>query len=79
MDAAQTALALLAPDQLPSLRLLFTVRVADCHLLAHDPRAAAELLGSVLATCGGEDGLPPLARRELAGLRSRLVGHGLAG
>ncbi|MFE2109640.1 helix-turn-helix domain-containing protein [Kitasatospora sp. NPDC059463] len=79
VGAAETALALLAPDQLPSARLLFTVRVADCHLLAHDPGAAAELLGSVLAAGDGEDGLPPLVRRELAGLRSRLVGHGLAG
>ncbi len=80
VDAAETALALLAPDQLPSARLLFTVRVADCHLLAHDPRAAADLLGPVLAAAGGgADGLPPLVRRELAGLRRRLAGHGLAG
>lgn len=78
--AAETALALLAPDQLPSARLLFTVRVADCHLLAQDPRAAADLLGPVLAAAGGgADGLPPLVRRELAGLRRRLAGHGLAG
>ncbi|MFB6890293.1 helix-turn-helix domain-containing protein [Kitasatospora sp. NPDC056327] len=79
VDAAETALSLLGPDQLPSARLLFTVRVADCHLVAHDPRAAAELLGTVMAAGDGEDGLPPLVRRELAGLRSRLVGHGLAG
>ncbi|MFC5664502.1 helix-turn-helix domain-containing protein [Kitasatospora misakiensis] len=80
VDAAETALALLAPDQLPAARLLFTVRVADCHLLAHDPRAAADLLGPVLAAGGGgADGLPPLVRRELAVLRRRLAGHGLAG
>ncbi|MEV6976917.1 helix-turn-helix transcriptional regulator [Kitasatospora sp. NPDC093806] len=80
VDAAETALALLAPDQLPSARLLFTVRVADCHLLAHDPRAAAELLGPVLELADdGGTGLPALVRRELAGLRGRLVAHGLAG
>ncbi|MET9399887.1 helix-turn-helix transcriptional regulator [Kitasatospora sp. NPDC002965] len=79
VDAAETALALLAPDQLPSARLLFTVRVADCLLVARDPRAAAELLGPVFAADAGGAGLPALVRHELAGLRERLTAHGLAG
>ncbi|WP_327674632.1 helix-turn-helix transcriptional regulator [Kitasatospora sp. NBC_00458] len=77
--AAETALALLAPDQLPSARLLFTVRVADCLLVARDPGAAAELLGPVLTAGGGVAGLPALVRHELAGLRARLTEHGLTG
>ncbi|MEU1419829.1 helix-turn-helix transcriptional regulator [Kitasatospora sp. NPDC005751] len=75
VDAADTALRLLAPDQLPSTRLLFTIRMADCHLCAHDPRTAVELLAPVLDEATA---LPALARHELRGLRIRLGAHGLA-
>ncbi|MCX5208055.1 helix-turn-helix transcriptional regulator [Kitasatospora sp. NBC_00240] len=74
LDAAGTALALLAPEQLPSARLLFTLRIADCHLCADDPQAAVALLRPAL-----EDptvkiaGMPALVGHELRGLRDRLA------
>ncbi|MFJ2781228.1 helix-turn-helix domain-containing protein [Kitasatospora sp. NPDC087315] len=71
LDAARTALRLLGPAQLPATRLLFTVRVADCHLCAHDPQAAVSLLGPALE--GATPGLPALVGHELRGLRGRLV------
>ncbi|WP_395297430.1 helix-turn-helix domain-containing protein [Kitasatospora hibisci] len=76
VDAAGTALRLLAPDQLPTARLLFTIRIADCHLCAHDPRTAAELVGPLLADAAA---LPALVRHELRGLQDRLAAAGLAG
>lgn len=48
VSAARTALHLLGPHQLPSARLLFTVRIADCHVCAHDPGTALSLLGPAL-------------------------------
>ncbi|WP_344626383.1 hypothetical protein [Kitasatospora arboriphila] len=71
-DAAATALALLGPDQLPSSRLLFTVRLADCHLCAGDRDAALALLSPALLS-PDRDGvaLPALVRHELRGLHSR--------
>ncbi|MFG3055805.1 helix-turn-helix domain-containing protein [Kitasatospora sp. NPDC048239] len=77
-EAAYTALRLLAPNQLPSSRLLFTIRIADCHLCAHDPQAAVELLDPLLADAGtdaDEAALPALVRHELRGLRGRLAAH----
>ncbi|GAA2810083.1 helix-turn-helix transcriptional regulator [Kitasatospora sp. CM 4170] len=76
VDAAGTALRLLAPDQLPTARLLFTIRIADCHLCAHDPRTAAELVGPLLEDAAA---LPALVRHELRGLHRRLAAAGLAG
>lgn len=73
VDAARTALRLLAPEQLPSARLLFTLRIADCHLCAHDPQAAVSLLGPALE--GAVDGVPALVGHELRGLRDRLAAH----
>ncbi|MEW1912061.1 hypothetical protein AB0442_27060 [Kitasatospora sp. NPDC085895] len=68
--AAATALALLGPDQLPSSRLLFTVRLADCHLCAGDRDAALALLSPALADTPA---LPALVRHELRGLHDRLA------
>ncbi|MFJ9951287.1 helix-turn-helix domain-containing protein [Kitasatospora sp. NPDC091207] len=76
VDAADTALRLLAPDQLPTTRLLFTIRMADCHLCAHDPQTAVALLAPVLDDAA--TALPALARHELLGLRARLGAQGLA-
>ncbi|MFF1870665.1 helix-turn-helix transcriptional regulator [Streptomyces sp. CB03911] len=74
LDAAGTALALLAPEQLPSARLLFTLRIADCHLCADDPQAAAELLRPALEDPAvGIGGMPALVGHELRGLRDRLA------
>ncbi|MDH6710159.1 DNA-binding XRE family transcriptional regulator/tetratricopeptide (TPR) repeat protein [Kitasatospora sp. MAA19] len=74
LTAAETALDLLGPAQLPASRLLFTVRVADCHACAHDPRTAVELLGPTLETAPVE-ALPALVGYELRGLRDRLAAH----
>lgn len=72
--ATETALGLLGPDQLPSSRLLFIVRAADCHVCAHDPAAAVELLGPALEATG-VTALPALVEYELRGLRDRLAAH----
>jgi hypothetical protein len=72
-DAARTALGLLAPGQLPSTRLLITLRIADCHLCADDPQAALPLLAPVLENTAG--GVPALVGHELRGLRDRLAAH----
>ncbi|MEV7601413.1 helix-turn-helix transcriptional regulator [Kitasatospora sp. NPDC089797] len=72
LAATETALGLLGPDQLPATRLLFTVRAADCHACAHDPRAAVELLGPALETAPAA-ALPALVGHELRGLRERLA------
>ncbi|MFE4513429.1 helix-turn-helix domain-containing protein [Kitasatospora sp. NPDC056783] len=74
LSAAETALALLGPDQLPSSRLLFTVRAADCHACAHDPGSAVALLGPALEATGAT-ALPALVEYELRGLRDRLAAH----
>ncbi|MFF4378080.1 helix-turn-helix domain-containing protein [Kitasatospora sp. NPDC001547] len=74
LNATETALGLLGPDQLPSSRLLFTVRAADCHVCAHDPATAVELLGPALAATGAT-ALPALVEYELRGLRDRLAAH----
>ncbi|MFC9324891.1 helix-turn-helix domain-containing protein [Kitasatospora sp. NPDC057015] len=71
VDAAETSLRLLAPDQLPSTRLLFTLRVADCHLCAGDPQAAVSLLNPALEEAVGS--MPALVGHELRGLRRRLA------
>ncbi|MEV7181177.1 helix-turn-helix transcriptional regulator [Kitasatospora sp. NPDC093679] len=68
--AAATALALLGPGQLPSSQLLFTVRLADCHLCAGDRDAALALLSPALADTPA---LPALVRHELRGLHDRLA------
>ncbi|MFD0568735.1 hypothetical protein ACFQ0T_04825 [Kitasatospora gansuensis] len=73
MSAARTALHLLGPHQLPSARLLFTVRIADCHVCAHDPGTALSLLGPALEHTA--PGLPALVGHELRGLRDRLAAH----
>ncbi|MDQ0313011.1 transcriptional regulator with XRE-family HTH domain [Kitasatospora herbaricolor] len=76
LDAAGTALELLAPEQLPSARLLFRLRIADCHLCADDPQAALALLRPALedpAVGVGLGGLPALVGHELRGLRDRLA------
>ncbi|WP_244178741.1 helix-turn-helix domain-containing protein [Streptomyces rubellomurinus] len=72
LAAAETALELLGPAQLPASRLLFTVRVADCHACAHDPQAALDLLRPALEA-GPVTGLPALVGYELRGLRERLA------
>ncbi|MEU1288617.1 helix-turn-helix transcriptional regulator [Kitasatospora sp. NPDC005856] len=74
LDATETALGLLGPDQLPSSRLLFIVRAADCHVCAHDPATAVELLGPALEATG-VTALPALVEYELRGLRDRLAAH----
>ncbi|MEV7025917.1 hypothetical protein, partial [Kitasatospora sp. NPDC093558] len=74
LAAAESALQLLGPAQLPSTRLLFTVRVADCHACAHDPQTAVALLGHTLEGAP-EAALPALVGHELRGLRARLAGH----
>ncbi|MER7751972.1 helix-turn-helix transcriptional regulator [Kitasatospora sp. NPDC097643] len=74
LTAAETALHLLGPAQLPTARLLFTVRVADCHACAHDPQTAVELLGPALEASPAE-ALPALVGYELRGLRERLAAH----
>ncbi|WP_406207707.1 helix-turn-helix domain-containing protein [Kitasatospora sp. NBC_01560] len=74
--AADTALRLLAPNQLPTTRMLFTIRMADCHLCAHDPGTAVALLTPLLDEATE---LPALVRHELRGLRGRLTAAGLAG
>ncbi|MFJ9609530.1 helix-turn-helix domain-containing protein [Kitasatospora sp. NPDC101176] len=74
LAAAETALGLLGPDQLPSSRLLFTVRMADCHACAHDPQTAVALLGPALEAAPIE-ALPALVGHELRGLRDRLAAH----
>ena len=73
VDAARTALGLLAPGQLPSTRLLITLRIADCHLCTDDPQAALALLTPVLESTA--DGVPALVGHELRGLRDRLAAH----
>ncbi|WP_229927677.1 helix-turn-helix domain-containing protein [Kitasatospora indigofera] len=74
LDAAGTALELLAPEQLPSARLLFRLRIADCHLCADDPQAALALLRPALEDPAvGVGGLPALVGHELRGLRDRLA------
>ncbi|MEU9133452.1 helix-turn-helix transcriptional regulator [Kitasatospora sp. NPDC048540] len=70
-DAARTALRLLGPQQLPATRLLFTLRIADCHLCAHDPHSALALLGPALEGVEGE--VPALVGHELRGLATRLA------
>ncbi|MFI9325329.1 helix-turn-helix domain-containing protein [Kitasatospora aureofaciens] len=72
LAATETALGLLGPTRLPSTRLLFTVRAADCHACAHDPRAAVELLGPALESAPAAT-LPALVGHELRGLRGRLA------
>ncbi|MFJ4186857.1 helix-turn-helix domain-containing protein [Kitasatospora sp. NPDC089509] len=72
LAATETALGLLGPDQLPASRLLFTVRAADCHVCAHDPRAAVELLGPALETVP-VGAVPALVGHELRGLCERLA------
>ncbi|MEV8323376.1 helix-turn-helix transcriptional regulator [Kitasatospora sp. NPDC056731] len=74
LTAAETALGLLGPAQLPSSRLLFTVRVADCHACAHDPQTAVQLLGPALETAPAA-ALPALVGYELRGLRDRLAAY----
>ncbi|WP_405020522.1 helix-turn-helix domain-containing protein [Kitasatospora sp. NBC_00070] len=71
VSAARTALRLLGPHQLPSSRLLFTVRIADCLVCAHDPDSAISLLGPALESA--TPGLPALVAHELRGLRDRLA------
>ncbi|MGW6912939.1 helix-turn-helix domain-containing protein [Kitasatospora sp. NPDC054939] len=71
LDAAHTALRLLGPQQLPSARLLFTVRVADCHLCADDPQAALDVLTPALADAPAT--VPALVGHELRLLRTRLA------
>ncbi|BFV55637.1 helix-turn-helix transcriptional regulator [Kitasatospora sp. CMC57] len=82
-SAARTALHLLGPHQLPSTRLLFIVRIADCHVCAHDPDTAISLLGPALKSTGlatGTPRLPALVGHELRALRARLAEHtGLTG
>ncbi|MER5863452.1 helix-turn-helix transcriptional regulator [Kitasatospora sp. NPDC002040] len=73
VSAARTALHLLGPHQLPSARLLFMVRIADCHVCAHDPQTAVSLLGPALESAS--PGLPALVGHELRGLRDRLAAH----
>ncbi|MFJ9773568.1 helix-turn-helix domain-containing protein [Kitasatospora sp. NPDC101157] len=75
LAATETALGLLGPTQLPSTRLLFTVRAADCHACAHDPRTAVELLGPALESAPAA-ALPALVGHELRGLRGRLARYG---
>ncbi|MFF2079282.1 helix-turn-helix domain-containing protein [Kitasatospora sp. NPDC058162] len=75
LAATETALGLLGPTQLPASRLLFTVRAADCHACAHDPRAAVELLGPALEAVP-VTALPALVGHELRGLRERLARYG---
>ncbi|MEV4558430.1 helix-turn-helix transcriptional regulator [Kitasatospora sp. NPDC049285] len=70
LAAAESALDLLGGGRLPSTRAMLTVRIADCHLCAGDPRTALAVLSPLLATDGGT--LPALVRHELRGLRSRL-------
>ncbi|WP_051838372.1 helix-turn-helix domain-containing protein [Streptomyces sp. NRRL WC-3742] len=74
LAAAGTALGLLGPAQLPASRLLFNVRIADCHVCAHDPQTAVELLGPTLEAGPGGP-LPALVGYELRGLRARLAVH----
>ncbi|MER6300866.1 helix-turn-helix transcriptional regulator [Kitasatospora sp. NPDC001539] len=74
LAATETALGLLGPGQLPSSRLLFTVRAADCHVCAHDPGAAVELLGPALESAAAT-ALPALVGYELRALRARLAAH----
>ncbi|MFD5466134.1 helix-turn-helix domain-containing protein [Kitasatospora sp. NPDC127059] len=74
LAATETALGLLGPTQLPSSRLLFTVRAADCHVCAHDPRTAVELLVPALESAPAA-ALPALVGHELRGLRDRLAAH----
>ncbi|MBV2155599.1 helix-turn-helix transcriptional regulator [Kitasatospora sp. SUK 42] len=74
LAATETALDLLGPTRLPSSRLLFIVRAADCHACAHDPRTAVELLAPALE-CAPAAGLPALVGHELRGLRERLAPH----
>ncbi|MFI6845067.1 hypothetical protein ACIBJD_10455 [Kitasatospora sp. NPDC050467] len=76
VDAAETALRLLGSGQLPTTWVLFTIRIADCHLCAHDPQAAVVLLAPLLDDAAA---LPTLARHELRGLRARPAAVGLAG
>ncbi|MFE6051400.1 helix-turn-helix domain-containing protein [Kitasatospora sp. NPDC056446] len=72
LSATETALGLLGPTQLPSSRLLFIVRAADCHACAHDPRAAVDLLGPALEAAPAA-ALPALVEYELRGLIDRLA------
>ncbi|MFD8750705.1 helix-turn-helix domain-containing protein [Kitasatospora sp. NPDC059577] len=72
LSATETAIGLLGPDQLPASRLLFVVRAADCHVCAHDPRAAVDLLAPALEGTPGA-ALPALVEYELRGLRDRLA------
>ncbi|MEU9043632.1 MULTISPECIES: helix-turn-helix transcriptional regulator [unclassified Kitasatospora] len=74
LSATETALGLLGPTQLPSSRLLFVVRAADCLVCAHDPRAAVELLGPALEATAAA-ALPALVAHELRGLRDRLAAY----
>ncbi|MBD0670316.1 helix-turn-helix transcriptional regulator [Streptomyces sp. CBMA156] len=74
LRATETALGLLGPNQLPSSRLLFVVRAADCLVCAHDPDAAVELLAPALEATGAT-ALPALVEYELRGLRDRLAAH----
>ncbi|MFI5533862.1 helix-turn-helix domain-containing protein [Kitasatospora sp. NPDC051853] len=74
VDAAQHALDLLGTAQLPSTRLLFTVRIADCHYCAHDPQTAVSLLAPALEAAAPErPALPALVGHELRGLRDRIA------
>ncbi|MFE3500151.1 helix-turn-helix domain-containing protein [Kitasatospora sp. NPDC059160] len=75
LAATETALGLLGPTQLPSSRLLFTVRAADCHACAHDPRTAVDLLAPALESVPVA-ALPALVGHELRGLRERLARYG---
>ncbi|MEV7770329.1 helix-turn-helix transcriptional regulator [Kitasatospora sp. NPDC086791] len=74
LSATETALGLLGPNQLPSSRLLFIVRAADCHVCAHDPRTAVELLAPALEATPAAV-LPALVEHELRGLRDRLAAY----
>ncbi|MBO1420087.1 XRE family transcriptional regulator, partial [Streptomyces sp. FH025] len=74
LAATETALDLLGPTRLPSSRLLFIVRAADCHACAHDPHTALELLAPALEAAPAA-GLPALVGHELRGLRARLAPH----
>ncbi|GHF69757.1 transcriptional regulator [Kitasatospora xanthocidica] len=74
LSATETALGLLGPSQLPSSRLLFIVRAADCLVCAHDPRGAVELLGPALEAMPAV-ALPALVEYELRGVRDRLAAH----
>ncbi|MEV6205650.1 hypothetical protein [Kitasatospora sp. NPDC051914] len=69
-DAACTALRLLGPQQLPSARLLFAVRTADCLLCAGDVEGALALLPPALQDAPA---VPALVRHELYGLYARLT------